>query len=152
VPFIYDSHELWSGRPAAGARWPGLAQVDQRLERELGARASAVLTVGEGLADVLRERYGWRHLRVVHNSFPLRTSVPALPEAPTGLVYAGRLAADRELEVIAAASRLVDLRIERPVSDRHRRVRACLTSAGQAAFDGQWPRCAPLLAAATVAL
>ena len=92
VPFIYDSHELWSGRPMEGARWPGLAQADQRLERELGAYASAVLTVGEGLADELRERWsggtcGWCGTA---SAAGIR---PALPEAPTGLVYAGRLAA-----------------------------------------------------------
>jgi glycogen(starch) synthase len=111
VPLVYDSHELWSGRPMEGARWPGLAQADEHLERDLGAQASAVVTVGDGLADALRTRYRWAHLRVVRNSFPLRASVPALPAAPTGLVYAGRLAAARELEVIAAASQLVDLPI-----------------------------------------
>jgi glycogen synthase len=111
IPFIYDSHELWTGRPRQGAHWPDLARTDQRLERELGSQASAVLTVGDGLADALYEQYGWRHVRVVRNSFPLQMSVPALPVAPMGLVYAGRLAADRELEVIAAASELVDLPI-----------------------------------------
>ena len=28
VPLIYDSHELWSGRPREGARWLGLSRAD----------------------------------------------------------------------------------------------------------------------------
>jgi glycosyltransferase involved in cell wall biosynthesis len=75
----------------------------------LGGRADLVVTVGEGVAGALRRDYGWDTVRVVRNTFdpwdePVRT-----PNAPSGAVYAGRLAAYRELEVIAAASVRLDI-------------------------------------------
>jgi glycogen(starch) synthase len=109
VPLVYDTHELWSGRPRVGRPTPWQARREQRIEAELGSRAAAVITVGEGVADVLRRRYRWRHVTVVRNTFPLPTVLPAAPAEPTGAVYAGRLAPYRELETIAAASRLLDL-------------------------------------------
>ncbi|MFD0867216.1 glycosyltransferase, partial [Tessaracoccus lubricantis] len=78
---------------------------------ECGGRASAIITVGDGVADALKGVHGWDDVTVVRNTFPLRDSHPAVPEQPTGLVYAGRIAAYRELETIAAASRHVDLPI-----------------------------------------
>jgi glycosyltransferase involved in cell wall biosynthesis len=111
VPLIYDSHELWSGRPRVGRPTPLQARRERRIEAELGGRAAQVITVGEGIADVLRERYGWRHVSVVRNTFPLPDPLPAAPAEPVGAVYAGRLAPYRELETIAAASRRVDLPI-----------------------------------------
>ncbi|MGA8045850.1 MAG: glycosyltransferase, partial [Dermatophilaceae bacterium] len=46
---------------------------------------------------------------VVRNSFPERADPPPVSRPPTGAVYAGRLARDRELETIAAASRSTEL-------------------------------------------
>ncbi|HEX2809023.1 MAG TPA: glycosyltransferase [Kineosporiaceae bacterium] len=109
VPLIYDTHELWSGRPRVGRPTPLQARREQRIEAELGSRAAAVITVGEGVADVLRARYGWPHVTVVRNTFALPEVLPAAPARPIGAVYAGRLAPYRELEAIAAASRLIDL-------------------------------------------
>jgi glycogen(starch) synthase len=112
VPLVYDSHEMWSGRPRVGRPTPVQTARERRVEAALGGQADAVLTVGEGVADALRDLYGWRHVTVVRNTFPLpsetgnRKVVP-----PCGAVYAGRLAPYRELEAIATASRLVDLRI-----------------------------------------
>ena len=58
------------------------------------------------MAEALRERYAWEHVTVVRNTFPLAEGTrPTRPEAPRELVYAGRLAAYRELEVIAEATR-----------------------------------------------
>lgn len=110
VPLVYDTHELWTGRPVVGRPTPLQHRREKRVEAELGGRAAAVITVGDGVADALRAQYGWTHVRVVRNTFPMGPDDAAhAPEAPTGLVYAGRLAPYRELEVIAAASASLDL-------------------------------------------
>lgn len=103
VPLVYDSHELWSGRPRQYRPTPVQDWRERRTEARLGAKAAAVVTVGEGVADVLRRRYGWSHVVVVRNTFEAVAGGP--PPSPTGAVYAGRLAPYRELEVIARASR-----------------------------------------------
>ncbi len=112
VPLVYDSHELWSGRPRIGRPTPLQARRERAVEAEIGSRAAAVITVGEGVAAALRTAYGWAHVHVVRNTFPLPTTPPPLPETPTAAVYAGRLAPYRELEVIAAASRRLDLPVQ----------------------------------------
>jgi glycosyltransferase involved in cell wall biosynthesis len=114
VPLVYDTHELWSGRPRVGRPTPVRAAREMRVEGELGGQAAAVITVGEGVADALRKRYGWAHVNVVHNTFPTGTAaadVP-LPAVPSGAVYAGRIAPYREIETIVTAARqLGDLEI-----------------------------------------
>ncbi len=113
VPLVYDTHEYWVGRPVEGRPAPRLRRVERLAEGRLGSAAAAVITVGEGVARALREDHpDWPEIAVVRNTFPRRTTEPDrdVPlEAPSGLVYAGRLAAYRELEVIARASRLIDL-------------------------------------------
>ncbi len=108
VPYLYDTHEYWSGRPRVGRPTPVQHRQEQARERELGARAAAVITVGQGVADALASDYGWSHVVVVRNSFPTispqgATEVP-LADTPTRLVYPGRLGPYRELEVVAAAA------------------------------------------------
>jgi len=104
VPLVYDSHELWAGRPREYRPTPLQDRREARTERELGARAAAVITVGDGVAEALRTRYGWDHVVVVRNTFPdPGPDAPAPASPPTGAVYAGRIAAYRELEAIAAA-------------------------------------------------
>jgi len=103
VPLVYDSHELWSGRVRMHRPTPVQGWREGREEARLGASAVAVITVGDGVADALRRRYGWTHLHVIRNSFPTAAGGP--PAAPVGAVYAGRLAPHRELETIARASR-----------------------------------------------
>lgn len=111
VSLVYDSHELWSGMPRQHRPTP-LADIrERRHEAELGGRADAVVTVGEGVAEALRSLYGWQHVTVVRNTFPYRSDLPAPLPAPAGLVYAGRISAFRELEVIAAASQGLELPI-----------------------------------------
>jgi glycosyltransferase involved in cell wall biosynthesis len=108
VPLIYDTHELWQGRPRVGRPTPWQKRREAKQERALGVRAAAVITVGEGVAQALRDSYGWRHVRVVRNTFPLPEGGPVAPPASaTGAVYAGRIAPFRELEAIAAASEKV---------------------------------------------
>lgn len=109
VPLVYDSHELWTGLPREFRPTPLADARDKRLEAECGSRAAAIITVGDGVAGALKDVHGWGDVTVVRNTFPLGDERPAVPAAPTGLVYAGRLAAYRELETIAAASHLVEL-------------------------------------------
>lgn len=111
VPLVYDTHELWSGRPRVGRPTPYQHARELRVERRLGGEAAAVVTVGEGVAQELRRQHGWEHVAVVRNTFPFRPPQPSRG-AVTAAVYAGRLAPFRELEVLAAASRLVDLPME----------------------------------------
>ena len=103
VPLVYDSHELWTDRVRHGRPTPLLRRTERSRERQLGARAAAVITVGEEIADWMREVHGWDHVHVVRNSFP-QLDLPPLTGPPTGLLYAGRIAARRELDVIAAAA------------------------------------------------
>ncbi|HSP60321.1 MAG TPA: glycosyltransferase, partial [Ornithinimicrobium sp.] len=58
VPLVYDTHELWTGRPREHRPTPLQDRRERRLERRLGDRADAVLTVGDGVAAALRGRYG----------------------------------------------------------------------------------------------
>lgn len=109
---VYDSHELWSGMPREYRPTPLADRGDVAKERALGGQADAVITVGDGVARALRDLHGWDNISVVRNTFPSRGTLPALPERPLGLVYAGRVAAFRELEVIATASTGIDLPIE----------------------------------------
>lgn len=113
VPLVYDTHELWCGRPREHRPTPLTNRRERIVEGRLGRKAQAVITVGDGVAAALRARYGWDHVTVVRNTFP---QVPVGErrqglEAPVGLVYAGRLGAYRELETIAAASDDIDLPI-----------------------------------------
>ena len=110
VPLVYDTHELWSGRAREYRPTPLQDRRELAVEKRLGDRAAAVITVGEGIADTLRRHNGWSHVRVVRNTFerpgpqPGSGDVASLPTRPTGLIYAGRLGAHRELETVAAAS------------------------------------------------
>ncbi|HEX3004948.1 MAG TPA: glycosyltransferase [Angustibacter sp.] len=104
VPLVYDSHELWSGRPREGRPTPLRSRTESRREQALGARAAVVLTVGEGVAEALRREHGWRDVRVVRNTVPAPPQPPRVAAQPSAALYAGRIAAYRELEVLARAS------------------------------------------------
>lgn len=103
VPLVYDAHELWSDRPLPGRPTPLRDRRDTRRETRWASKASAVLTVSEGLAGVLRGR-GLPKVHVVRNSFPSRLVEPVPPDAPKGVVYAGRVAPGRDLETVLAAA------------------------------------------------
>jgi glycogen(starch) synthase len=108
VPYVYDSHELWLGRQRQYRPTPLQDRRERAIERRLGEHASAVITVGDGVAAALRRDYGWEHIVVVRNTFPERVDDgTVLPPRPTGLVYAGRVDAHRELETVLAGARLV---------------------------------------------
>ncbi|MFC7486636.1 glycosyltransferase [Knoellia sp. CPCC 206453] len=112
VPLVYDSHEYWRGRSRQHRPNPVQRWREARVEKELGARADAVITVGDGVASALREEYGWAHVTVVRNSFPLPTDPDPVLTEPTGVLYAGRLDDARDLDTVAAASRHSPLPIE----------------------------------------
>lgn len=111
VPYVYDSHELWTGLPREYRPTPLQDRHERRTEGRLGGEAAAVITVGDGVAAALKEQYGWGHITVVRNTFPFNPERPDVPAEPEGFVYAGRVAAFRELEPIAKASHLIDLPI-----------------------------------------
>lgn len=112
VPLVYDTHEFWGGRSREYRPTPLQDRRERRVEARLGAQAAAVITVGDGVAGALRQRYrsaDWPPITVVRNSFPplpadVEAALPPLPDAPTELIYAGRVGAHRELETAAAAS------------------------------------------------
>lgn len=109
VPFVYDTHEYWVGRPVEGRPAPLVLRREARAEDDLVAGAAAVITVGDGVADALRRDHpSWPPVTVVRNTFPAGDT-SGVSSPPAGLVYAGRLAQDRELEVVAAASHRLDL-------------------------------------------
>ncbi len=104
VGYVYDSHEFWAGLPRQYRPTPLLDRQQRREEARLGGAAAAVITVGDGVTGGLRSRYGWRHITVVRNTFDPLVPAPGLPDAPTGLLYAGLIARYRELDAVAAAS------------------------------------------------
>ncbi len=110
---VYDSHELFieSGsnarRPAWGKRYL------ERLERGLSRRAAALITVNFTLADLLREKYGFRRVVVLHNT-PERWDPPVdrpdrlrraagIPADSPVVLYHGGFSADRGLVPLADA-------------------------------------------------
>lgn len=103
VPLVYDSHELWAHRVRHGRPTPAKRRRDRLIEQRLGARADAVITVGEEIAGWMQHELGWDHVHVVRNSFP-DSGLPPLDGPPSGLLYAGRIAQRRDLETVAAAA------------------------------------------------
>ncbi len=70
IPFVYDAHDLWLGRPRRDRSrlYFGLSQVTYRLiERTLIPWAAAVITVSRPIADHLARRYGLGRVDLVHN-------------------------------------------------------------------------------------
>lgn len=104
VPLIYDSHEYWPGRTQAGRPTVLQRRRERRAEHRLGSAAAAVITVGDGVAAALRRDYGWTHVYVVRNTFPAAATAPPVLRRPRGVVYAGRLDAFRELDIVAEAA------------------------------------------------
>lgn len=101
VPFVYDAHELWSGRVLPGRPSPLADERATRRETALAREAAAVLTVSEGIAEVLADR-GLPDVRVVRNTFSandLQDDHPA-PRELRALVYAGRIGPGRDLETL----------------------------------------------------
>jgi glycogen synthase len=101
---VYDTHELWFDRALPGRPTPLWRARGRRFEVTLAGKARFVITVSDGIARRLRER-GLADVRVVRNTFPRAADVPALPERPEGLLYAGRVGAGRDLPTVVTAAR-----------------------------------------------
>jgi glycosyltransferase involved in cell wall biosynthesis len=122
VPFVYDAHDLWLGRPrrergrlafALNQAWYTV------IERLLVPRAAATLTVSPPIARHLERRYGLPAVTLVPN-YPEEEPVPrvrdlrSLPEgeriAPNRpiILYLGGLMAGRGLEGLIDAVALTE--------------------------------------------
>lgn len=112
VPFIYDSHEWWLGRQRQYRPTPIIDRGEAKIEAETGGKAAAVITVGESIAQLMRDQRGLTNVSVIRNSFPnsgVNSKKVASP--PTGIIYAGRIDAFRELETIMELARKITLPI-----------------------------------------
>lgn len=112
VPFIYDSHEWWLGRQRQHRPTPIIDRGEAKLEARLGAKADAVITVGESIAHLMRTRRGLKNVFVVRNSFPRSKDISEkVTSPPLGIIYAGRIDAYRELEVTIEVAGKISLPI-----------------------------------------
>lgn len=102
--FIYDSHELWSGRNVARPNYfPNrvMQLVELNKEKSLMGRSSGVITVSDGIADILFDRTRSLKTRptIVRNipEVPGPGRVTSNPEKDT-IYYSGRITEGRVLE------------------------------------------------------
>jgi glycosyltransferase involved in cell wall biosynthesis len=112
IPVVYDSHELFIETGTA-LRLPKPARLMLRAyEHRLVSRASAVITVNDEIAHVLRHRYDPARIEVVHNcpslpflpftASPLRLSAGIPADAPV-VLYHGGLTEGRGVEQLLEA-------------------------------------------------
>lgn len=122
LPFVYDAHDLWLGRPRRerGRLSFALNQAWYRvIERVLLPRATMAITVSPPIVDHLRDRYGLAGVVLVPN-FPDPEPAPAprnlralpdgarvAPDRPV-LLYLGGLMGGRGLEQLVDAVALLD--------------------------------------------
>jgi len=111
---VYDVHELHVAGPGEWSRLGGgLRALAEALERFALRRAAGVITVNRAVAGELRERYGARRVRIVHNCPPRWTTPTRPPELIRGvtgippqqpiLLYHGLFAAPRGIRQILGA-------------------------------------------------
>ncbi|MGH2945011.1 MAG: glycosyltransferase [Solirubrobacteraceae bacterium] len=105
---VYDSHELATGVPYRSGGWERFVGA---IERVAVPRCAAVITVSEGIADRVQERYGLaRRPAVVRNVCALPVSPPTgelrarlgIGDAPL-VLHQGAVAPDRGCEVLIRA-------------------------------------------------
>jgi glycosyltransferase involved in cell wall biosynthesis len=109
---VYDSHEYATGVPYRKRGWRLLTIA---LERALVRRCATVITVSDGIADRLRERYGLARRPVVVRNLPdpaeedagfqaadLRDSL-GIDSATTLVLHLGAVARDRGCEALVRA-------------------------------------------------
>lgn len=74
VPYVYDAHDFYSSMEAqepGQAWWMRLTHwYERRLERECVRNAAAVVTVSDGLADLMEQRFGRRPVVVLNTPDP----------------------------------------------------------------------------------
>ncbi|RMD85491.1 MAG: glycosyltransferase [Candidatus Dadabacteria bacterium] len=121
VPYIYDSHELWvhRNRPTIVAG-DEEREWEARVEKELMIDAAASITVCDSIADFLAKEYGVKRPIVVRNTPDVPPSYLSaegktthlrhrlgLAEDDFVMVYVGRIAANRGVEDILGAMKLL---------------------------------------------
>lgn len=112
VPYIYDSHEWWLGRQRQYRPTPIIDRKEAAAEAQWSLQASAVITVGESIADLMQNERGIKKVFVVRNSFPGGTdNSKKVVTPPRGIIYAGRIDAYRELEVTMGVAQKISLPI-----------------------------------------
>ena len=100
VPYIYDSHEWWLGRQRQYRPTPLIDRRDAAAEAQWASQSSAVITVGESIAELMQRERKLKKVFVVRNSFPSGPeNSRQVMTPPKGIIYAGRIDAYRELEV-----------------------------------------------------
>ncbi|MBG6239543.1 glycosyltransferase involved in cell wall biosynthesis [Mycetocola sp. CAN_C7] len=96
IPYVYDSHELWTERNIRADR--PVAKRFERLYERIGAkRAGAVVTVSPSIADWLKKRFRLKARPVLVRNIPLFTGQVPEPSA-------GRL---RELAALTSDDRVL---------------------------------------------
>ncbi|HEU5142069.1 MAG TPA: glycosyltransferase [Solirubrobacterales bacterium] len=111
---VYDSHELATGVPYRGGAWPAVVATVERIGV---SRADAVITVSEGIAARLQERYRLsRRPAVVRNlpDLPPPGAAPAVDlrrmlgvDGSPLIVHQGAVSAERGAESLLRALALV---------------------------------------------
>lgn len=115
---VYDSRELYTALDTAHRR-PYVGAVWGAVERRFVHRADAVLTVGDAIADRLRDRYGIDRPVVLYNAPETTSDVPpdrdalrrelALPDDGRLVVlYQGLFREGRGLPALVEATRRVE--------------------------------------------
>ena len=120
VPFVYDSHELWTQRNVAGRR-PVATVVERWVERRGIRRAAAVITVSPSIAGYLQSTYRLPQTPVLVRNVPpaaQRTTdrrdgrlrlLAGLPDEARVIAYGGRITTNRGVEeTIDALAELPD--------------------------------------------
>ena len=109
VPFVYDSHELWTHRNVAGRR-PVATVVERWVERRGIRRAAAVITVSPSIAGYLQSTYALPQVPVLVRNIPpaaQRTTdrtegrlrlLAGLPDDARVIAYGGRITTNRGVE------------------------------------------------------
>lgn len=95
-PLIYDSHELFTEVPELINR-PLVKTIWRVQETIFIKRVKTVITVSDGIANILEKRYKIKPL-VIRN-FPIRKEIEAFREKQPTLIYQGSLNTGRGLEL-----------------------------------------------------
>lgn len=112
VPYIYDSHEWWLGRQRQYRPTPLADRKEAAMEAQWASQASAIITVGESIAELMQAKRGLKKVFVVRNSFPSEAdNSKHVGSPPKGIIYAGRIDAYRELEVTMEVAQKISLSI-----------------------------------------
>lgn len=109
VPFVYDSHELWTKRNIAISR-PVAKRLEGPMERYWIRRAAGVITVSPGIVGWLQETYGLsqapalvRNIPPFSNDTQISTSgrlreLAGLDPDASVIVYCGSITTNRGIE------------------------------------------------------